>query len=188
MQIMEKEDVRILTGIWGDYFHQEIFIVQDQRNGAIQIFQEFFLSEAGLFLTNTINLSLDRIVYFDVQQLNHILPFPDFETTLVNRPLEVLGCMGMALSLIINKRNPYLPEIIAIKCRFYNLSNAISYGDLKSSTVGQFVCLEGHVVKASNCHPLIERAVFTCAKCQQSTWVSFEDGIYMPPEVCTTPK
>ncbi len=185
---MNQEEVRIVKCLWDKYFYQETFIAGDKRIGAIQLFQNFLSSAEGKALSGNINFSLDKNVYFDVQTLNNALPFPDFEATLTSRPIEVLGCIGMALSLIVNKENPYLPEVIMMRCRFYNLKTSLPFGDLKSSSVGQLVSLEGHVVKASACHPLVESAAYQCSKCQKATWVSFEDGVYMPPDVCATPK
>ncbi len=185
---MDPVDSRILKTLWTQYFPKETFVVQDSRIGAIQLFQEYFQSDIGVEQTDNLNCCIGNTIYFDVQQLNGTLPFPDFEATLVARPNEVLGCTGLALSLIVNKKNPYLPEYVAIRCRFFNLASILPYGDLKSSSVGQFVSLEGHVVKASACHPLVESAAFLCAKCQQPTMVAFEDGVYLPPDVCATPK
>ena len=185
---MIQNETTILNSLWGKFFHNEKFIQQDRKIGAINLFQEFFLSEEGRTQTGNINHSLDKNVYFDVQKLNETLPFPDFETTLTARPIEVIGCVGMALSLIVNKQNPYSSEITMIRCKFYNLRSTMPFGDLKSSSVGQLVKLEGHVVKASACHPLVESAAFLCSKCRQATWIEFEDGVYMPPDVCATPK
>ena len=160
----------------------------DKRMGAIQLFQEFFQSVEGRVYLENLNLPIDRNIYFDVQLLNSSLPFPDFESTLTSRPIEVMGCMGLALSVLVNKRNPNLPEQLVMRPKFYHLASQIPYSELKSNVVGQLVNLEGHIVKVSGTRPLIESCAFYCSKCQKNTWVAFDDGIYMPPNECSTKK
>lgn len=117
-----------------------------------------------------------------------MLPIPDFESSLRSSPIEVTGCFGIALSLIGTQRNPYCAEEIVIKPHFYNFLTELSFSDLKANVVGELVQIRGHVIRITVCHPLVEQATFFCGKCQQSMDVPLEDGVYIPPEMCSTTK
>ena len=152
------------------------------------MFYEFFMSDIGKTMYVADTLITQSHVFFNVFDLEEMLPFSDCEISLRLRPAEVSGFIGIALSLVARKLHPYFEGTVVIKPRFYGLNADMSFGDMKSSCVGQMVSIRGHVVRASACRPLVESAAFMCAKCMRYTHVRFEDGIFMPPPVCSTEK
>lgn len=188
LQPMDSQELQFVCGLWCDYFPKEVFFTRDPRLTGVVMFRDFFLSEVGRKFIEHVSLTTQRYVYFDVKLLSKKLPFNDFESSLRLRPAEVMGCLGIALSLMGKRMNPYFTESFSVKTRFYGLDNDISFNDLKSSTVGQLVSIKGHVIRVSACRPFVESASFLCAKCMQYTFTNFEDGIFMPPTVCSTAK
>jgi DNA helicase MCM8 len=137
---------------------------------------------------NAQQLATQKFVYFDIAKLDEQLPFSDFALSLRMRPVEVMGFMGIAMSLLAKEQNPHCEDLFIIHPRFYGLSEEISFGSIKSSAVGQLVSLRGHVVRVSPCRPLVLSAQFLCAKCMKYTTAKLEDGIFLPPAMCSTEK
>lgn len=153
------------------------------------MFRNFFLTDAaGQMFIDRSSLATQKYVYLNLTLFNHHLPFEDFASSLQMRPVEVMGMVGIALSLVAKNFYPHCTEAFIIRPRFYNLGSEVGFGEIKSSTVGQMVSVRGHVVRVSACHPLVESANFLCAKCMKYTFARFEDGIFMPPSVCGTHK
>ena len=186
---MNADDLAYVGFVWSEFFPKEVYLPQDPRLAGISMFRDFFLSDPiGQHYTNAQSLATQKYVYFDVNKLSEHLPFNDFDTSLRLRPVEVMGLVGIALCLVAKSHYPHCTEAFIIRPRFYNFSSEVSFGDIKSSTVGQMLSVKGHVVRVSACHPLVESANFLCAKCMKYTSVRFEDGIFMPPNVCSTAK
>ena len=129
-----------------------------------------------------------NIIALSVQDLNKYLPFDDVEIILTSSPQEVIACYSLAVSRLANVWTPYMDPPILIHVSVHSLSAVTSFGEIKSSTVGRLVCVEGHVVRVSMARPLLVQGGFKCAKCEQSNWVCFEDGIYDVPPQCRTKK
>jgi DNA helicase MCM8 len=137
----------------------------------------------------------DSLVYLDVQELAAAVPIPDFVTALRSKPREIIGCIGIALSLVARLRYSTTPETQAtasvvkwsLRPRFTNLGEDIPYELLKSSCVGQLVSFRGHVVRVSPPRPLVIGGWFLCGKCGDDTWQAFEDGVFCVPSICGAP-
>jgi len=187
------EDMRDrITRLWGRYFPLERLgaFTGSSKDTRISIIETFFaiLSKpeaANLF--DPTAWKQDGPVYFDVQELASTLQFPDFVNTLRSRPREVIGCLGVALSLLAAQRIPAAHSADspwAMHPRFTNLGEETPFELLNSSCVGQFVCFRGHVVRVSAPRPLVTGGWFACAKCGQDTWQAFEDGVFGVPANC----
>lgn len=186
---MNPEDLAYVGVVWSEFFPKEVYLPQDPRLNGIGLFRDFFLTDsAGQKYIERTSLATQKYVYFNVTLLNQHLPFNDFDSSLQLRPVEVMGLVGIALSLVAKYFFPHCTEAFVIRPRFYNFGSEVSFGEIKSSTVGQMVSVRGHVVRVSACHPLVESANFLCAKCMKYTFTRFEDGIFVPPNVCSTPK
>lgn len=185
---MDADEISYISCIWSEYFPKEVFFQDDPRLGGVAMFRDFFLSQVGQSYYVADQLVTKKYVYFHLPQLCDQLPFNDFEMSLKLRPFEVMGFVGIALSLVAKSMHPQCSEAFIIRPRFYGLDSEVSFGDIKSSTVGQMLSVKGHVVRVSPCRPLVESADFLCAKCMKSTSVKFEDGTFMPPAICLTPK
>ena len=189
---MNYSEIYHIREVWSNYFPKSDFHPEDTRLGLIQVLKEFFASPSGsIFMKdNKIDLITKRYEYLNVNQLSEYLPFNDFMKVLKTTPNEVLGCLGISMSLVYKQLHRHYEQQFIIYIRLYgfSLDHDISFGDIKSGTVDQLVSIRGHVTRVSSCRPLIDTALFMCPKCMQSTQVFFEDGIYMPPSVCITPK
>lgn len=185
---MNVDDIDYIGYIWNEYFPKEVFLQHDPRLAGIVMFRDFFLSSVGRTFYVVEELVTKKYVYFHLAQLCEQLPFNDFELSLKLRPFEVMGFVGIALSLVARSMHPQCTDAFIIRPRFYGLSSEVSFGDIKSSTVGQMLSVRGHVVRVSPCRPLVESADFLCAKCMKVTSTKFEDGIFMPPVICSTAK
>lgn len=169
--------------LWSKFFPKDPFFPDDKRLAAIHFFSNFFLNNADILRRTDDSTSS----YFNLSELQKRMAFDDFLSTLQSRPKEVIGCIGIALNLELMRRAPSNCPVIILP-RFRNLKSEIDFGELKSSSVGQFVAIRGYVVRISPCKPLIEGAAFFCAKCQNEAFIHFEDGIYSPPPQCPMKK
>ena len=179
---MEKGDINIISELWSTYFPKDLFNTNDKRLKSISYFINFFLGfkSEGRFKTDS-----SSIINLNVCELRQLLnEIDDFVQALITRPHEVTGSIGLALSVICS-RNTKLQRITP---RFYNLPVETTFMELKSSTVGQLVCLRGYVIRVTNCRPLVLGAAFWCSKCQQEMFVHFDDGLFVPPNSCPTKK
>lgn len=172
--------------LWTKFFPHDNFVVEDNRLNLVDHLQRFFASNQHVL--SDVNLSSSYTHFFDVQDLKAKLPFSDFETSLIGNPVDFAACLGLAISLIANKQNPYLEEPPIIKAAFYNLSSSIGFYDVRADTVGKMVSLEGSVARVSPSRPLVLRGGFKCFKCNQITFKAFEDGIFEVPNMCATPR
>ena len=185
---MERTELEIVAGLWHDFFPKDKFYPQDERVTGVKLFLDFFKTDEGnRFIENT-DLTTAKSVYFSVDDFSYSLPFNDFEHSLRMRPIEVIGCIGIALGVYVKVSTLYLEGKYVIQPRFYGLHSELAFSDLKSSTVGQLVTMTGHVIRVSACRPLVQSACFLCPKCMSFTESYFEDGIFMPPAECATPR
>jgi DNA replicative helicase MCM subunit Mcm2 (Cdc46/Mcm family) len=191
---MSDEDLRISHFLWSQFFPNDVFHLQDSRLTLCQALLEFFQSSEGqqhfpiLVNGNPALTKSGNMIALSVQDLKNHLPFDDSESILIERPKEMLACYSFAISRLANTFTPYMDPPIVIHVLIHSLSSITSFGEVKSSTVGQMVCVEGHVVRVSMSRPLLVEGGFKCAKCQQTNWVHFEDGIFDPPPQCATKK
>lgn len=185
---MDSDEIHYVGCVWNEYFPKEVFTQHDPRLAGVAMFRDFFLSPVGRNLYSEDQLVTKKYIYFHLAQLCEQLPFNDFEVSLRLRPLEVMGIIGIALCMVARSLHRQCLEAFIIHPRFYGLHDEVAFGDIKSSTVGQMLSVKGHVVRVSPCRPLVESAEFLCAKCMKCTAGRFDDGIFMPPPVCTTPK
>jgi len=190
---LDRQSVLICETLWRKYFPcpRDTFQTTDRRLAAVDLFMAFFgVGGDGHALVKDVDPAREPSVFFDVAAMTQLLPFPDFVPTLRRQPNEVIGCMGLAISVLKTKElaGSNLHEPFCVWPRFQNLPGAdTEFGELRSGIVGQLVSLSGYVVKVSACRPLIEGGSFHCAKCDHRTWATFEDGVFTPPESCQGP-
>lgn len=156
----------------------------------ISIFRDLFESEHGKALLQDTGVDLARCSDLDlrISDLAAMLPAGDFVDMLRSRPSEMIGSIGIALSLCVTLCYPLVEEPFVIFPHLYGLDPLTSFGELRSSTVGQLVAVKGYVLKVTACKPLVLRANFHCGLCEKDMTISLEDGVMMPPERCLTPK
>ncbi len=191
---MTDEEIRICHFLWSQFFPKDVFILQDNRLSLAGVLYDYFRSDEGLqrfpILANgsPAMSKSGNIVSLSVQELTEHLPFDDVESILTTSPQEVIACYSLAISRLANTWTPYADPPLVIHVSVHSLSTITPFSDIKSSTVGQLVCIEGHVVRVTCGSPLMIQGGFKCAKCQQTNMVYFEDGIYDVPPQCKTKK
>ena len=178
--MQDEMKIRWLSILWSHFFPKDnskkLSIRDDPRLSCIDSFYNFFLDE-GKKLVRKQDLFRNTQVHLDIRKLSSC--FDDFDEIMRTQPLEVMGCIGLALSLIPSMKLTFGMNMpIFIQPIFYNLFPFTPFGELRSSTVGQLVSLRGYVVRVAPCKPLIIRAKFLCGKCFDTTEVYFEDGIF----------
>ena len=183
---LDPQSLQICEVIWCNYFPKDQFHDEDRRLSAIELFFDFFGAGEGRQLISHVDPARESSVYFDISVVQSLLPFADFVSTLRTKPNEVIGCIGCAISILKTKEfTSNFAEPFCLWPRFQNFQEPdTDFGDLRSGIVGQLVSISGYVVKVSSCRPLIEGGFFQCSRCHLNTWVTFEDGIYHPPEQC----
>lgn len=191
---MNISELKIVEALWTKVFPKDAFIVKDNsRLEVVTSFSKHFKSNQQIF--NDIKLSTGTVT-FEVSQLQSLLSYHDFEISLINQPIELLGCLSISLSLIATTMPKDVnsvadlnsSDIKIIHPKITKLSQGTKFSDLKSSKVGQLISLKGYVVKCSSIKPLVQSAFFSCSKCFSSQETILQDGVYIPPEKCAEAK
>jgi len=185
--VVNQREQMIIGEIWPIFFPKDEFFIGHKKMKAIEMFYETFRQTKALQYLDFDGFKEGiRSAYLSIQELCDILQFPDVSFTLRTNPKEVIGCLGIAISLIVTLKigeEGSLP--ILIRPRFINFKPESTFGELKSGAVGQMVAIRGYVVKTSNCRPMVVSAPFLCSKCSTETWSFFDDGIFAPPTECS---
>jgi DNA replicative helicase MCM subunit Mcm2 (Cdc46/Mcm family) len=205
---MQPLDLFCLKTLWQDFFasdsdsevtsQQRSFFEQHERYGAIQAFNDFFNSQCTCQIKHNIfehhcllqdvkkTSNLEELnVELNLTQMSAIFPYDDFISTLSSDPLEVIGCLNMAVSILLwtytreAPNPPYLPFPIFV--RLNKIPGQVSsFSDLKANSCGRLLSIKGHVIRVSACSPLISTGTFKCTKCGEHTTKHFVDGIFAP--------
>jgi DNA replicative helicase MCM subunit Mcm2 (Cdc46/Mcm family) len=186
--------IELCEALWSNFFPKDKFNKQDARIHPIELFLNAFERNNEIWSSQS---PLERkFVTFRLEDLRSCLNFHDFDATLINQPCEVLGSLGIAISVAVYRRssqatahhtvdNPRF-SIVPIHVRVTNIGNPINYSEIKSSKVGQLISISGYVTKISPIRPLVQYAKFLCAKCMSLQSVYQEDGVFNPPSSCST--
>jgi hypothetical protein len=174
--------------LWSYFYEKDKFHPQDPRLQLVEMLYKFLISTEAQYIVKRIGFGYTGNVYIDVQRIMKVIPFPDFIHVLTTRPNDVTCTLGLALSRLANEKCPYLEVPIIKTPRFYNLELHISFGDVKSNSVGQLISLRGHVIRVSPCKALLTKGSFRCPKCRHDTEEIFDDGIFSTPDICSNSK
>ena len=191
---------------------QELYNKNDRRVSVVNT----FVTCLGC---NFINVSRDVIdaminkhaVLVNINYLCSVAPFNDLLDMIFNQPNDIIGCIGVAISMLLSQRlavfnnNKLIPIVIhprlicvSMSARKDQMLAAASHVDysfsipltpfrnLKSTVVGQLVCIVGYIMKATKAKPLVQYASFRCGKCNQRTLVYLEDGQFTYAQSCAT--
>jgi DNA replicative helicase MCM subunit Mcm2 (Cdc46/Mcm family) len=189
--------------LWTYFYPHEPFGEQDRRILAIDQLYQYFRRNPDCFTENvaaklTPNSNIQtRYVSLCTKKMAASGPFEDFMAELRSRPREVLGCVGIALSMKFlycgsGRKLAVIPtdyiSAQVLKPRMVNFGPESSFSDIKANAVNQLVSLKGRVVRVDRAKCLVIGGMLYCEKCQQNTFLSFEDGIFNPPPTCPTKK
>ena len=97
-------ELRCAEKIWRIFFPKELFHVQDSRLLTVCLFKNFFSEENGRPFISSIRYS-DHIL-LDVYELSEALPFPDFVSTLVIQPIDLIGYIVRVYVLVALDYSP----------------------------------------------------------------------------------
>ena len=181
-----EEGLKITEKIYKHYFPKERFNPRERKLTAASLFFDIFVQDEDVKeLSKNYNylISCDPEFNISIPRLAKRLR-GDFLDMLRSNPTEVMGCIGLALSVRISLRYPMLDHVLIVTPRLLTLKPHTPFAELKSSTVGQLVSVRGYVLKVTACKPLILQAHFICSACSLPTIQQFEDGIYDPPTQC----
>ena len=187
---------RIVGELWSRYFPTRPLSRNDTRLVVVEAFLKFFCQSgpgARLFQIDT-KKETESTIYLDVQEMSLLTVahgINDFVDFLRSRPVETIGCVGVALAVLEEEKNRNLvlgKQLVVLRPRFLHMGPPIPFENLKVGSVGQLVTVRGHVVRVAPARPFIEGASFACGGCGKDTWNSFEDGLFQPPTKCSTEK
>ena len=185
----------------------DTYFTRHQRYAAIQLFKNFLENQCtcldkqkiyqhSCLLRNVKKTpNVDELnAELDLSFISSTFPYDDFISTLTCDPQEVIGCLNMAVSVLLwefIKTSPNAPlQPLPIYVRLYNLPSRYAlYSELKANSCGRLVGIRGHVIRVSACNPLIASGNFRCTKCSGQTTKYFADGIFSPvsfPQVMQT--
>ena len=183
---MEGEALRLAAVLWRDFFPKEIFSPRNNKIVATSLFMNIFQFDEDVErLSENYNYLISSNPFFEISipKLSRLLN-ADFQQMLKTNPSEVIGCIGLSLSITVSLRYSTLSRPFKITPRLVSLLPRTLFAELRSSTVGQLVSIKGYVLKVSSCKPLVVQANFLCSLCMQPTVTQLEDGIMNPPVKC----
>jgi DNA replicative helicase MCM subunit Mcm2 (Cdc46/Mcm family) len=88
-------------------------------------------------------------------------------------------------TLLLGKLERFL-DASKIQVRLINVTPKVNMMDVKTSTVGKFIAIKGHVVKARPKRLRVAVMDFSCKKCKTTIIHEFDSGKYSAPTRCTT--
>jgi DNA helicase MCM8 len=57
--------------------------------------------------------------------------------------------------------------------------------EIRSNAIGNFVSIQGTVVRTTAVRPLVQSMIFLCSRCHEEQVVQFAEGMYEPPAKCS---
>eukprot|EP00300_Choanocystis_sp_HF-7_P001996 c11573_g1_i1.p1 GENE.c11573_g1_i1~~c11573_g1_i1.p1 ORF type:complete len:607 (+),score=108.72 c11573_g1_i1:26-1822(+) len=178
---------------WPHYFPGENLTNNDSRIPFISRLKSYFCGDAPPFVWPRDCNAVDS-VFLDYDKFIKAGPIPQFGQQLLNDPLVVVGCIGVALYSAFRDRHqsvqpgqypiPFRDRKICP--RIINFHPQIPLREIKSNMICKFVSVKGNVIRVSGLRPLVTAMPFECQKCRERTVQHFVDGKYQTPEKCST--
>lgn len=204
---------KLLADLWPAFFPKEKFVGTNRQVVVIDAFSKCLRSNFRYLMKDVIDSIINKhSILINIQYLCRVSNFPDCLELLYTQPVDMIGCIGCAASILLSHRlsvfNNGKLYPIAIHARLITTSINTTYRmgpgttdvlstptsipltpfvDVKSNAVGKLVCIIGYVMRMTKIQPLVEYGSFKCSKCGKQTLVYFEDGIYSSTDRCATP-
>nr|KAJ3421179.1 DNA replication licensing factor mcm8 [Polyrhizophydium stewartii] len=173
--------VEHLTGFFGSFF--------DQLRDAESTVLEWRELTAGARTQDAFEqLIMQPVVMVDYKDLSAVLT--DLGERLKSHPGALLGCLGMAATLVAMthlRQDDYFDPVYDRKIvRIVGHPVVTPLKDLKSNLMGKFISIRGTVVRVSSVKPMTTQMAFLCTKCERTQVQVLVDGKFRAPIKCTT--
>ncbi|KAL2919843.1 hypothetical protein HK105_200760 [Polyrhizophydium stewartii] len=133
-------------------------------------------------------LIMQPVVMVDYKDLSAVLT--DLGERLKSHPGALLGCLGMAATLVAMthlRQDDYFDPVYDRKIvRIVGHPVVTPLKDLKSNLMGKFISIRGTVVRVSSVKPMTTQMAFLCTKCERTQVQVLVDGKFRAPIKCTT--
>ncbi len=148
---------------------------QDENGKHIYIEQVQKMSLEGLA---SIILNYDDLLRYD----------PELARLLRENPDETIKSADDALVEVLRIEDPiYASSGEVFHARFISIPDIVDLRRLRSVHLGQFISVEGIIIRQSVVKPLLVQGVFQCAICGEVHYINQEDGMYAEPSRCVNP-
>ncbi len=148
---------------------------QDENGKHIYIEQVQKMSLEGL---TSIILNYDDLLRYD----------PELARLLRENPEETIKSADDALVEVLRVEDPiYASSGEVFHARFISIPDQVDLRRLRSVHLGQFISVEGIIIRQSVVKPLLVQGVFQCAICGEVHYINQVDGIYAEPNRCANP-
>ncbi|MHA1200282.1 MAG: LAGLIDADG family homing endonuclease, partial [Candidatus Heimdallarchaeaceae archaeon] len=148
---------------------------QDENGKHIYIEQVQKMSLEGL---TSIILNYDDLLRYD----------PELARLLRENPEETIKSADDALVEVLRVEDPiYASSGEVFHARFISIPDLVDLRRLRSVHLGQFISVEGIIIRQSVVKPLLVQGVFQCAICGEVHYINQEDGMYSEPSRCVNP-
>jgi len=147
---MNQKEQNIISELWPHFFPKDPYFIGHKKMKAIVMFYDTLKQPKSLKYLDFIGFKSGiRSAYLSIHELCDILEFPDVTFTLRTNPKEVIGCLSIAISLLVTLKIGEVGSLpLLIRPRFINFQPETSFGDLKSGAVGQLVAIRGDIAIA----------------------------------------
>ena len=121
----------------------------------------------------------DHCIHIDLQIIARHLTHESFESIFKTHARIVLRILDMAVDLCYFKMFPQRREEndFKIHVRLFNVKAQHKIEQIKAHTIGNFVFLQGTVMRIGPIKPLLQRMDFQCQKCEAQRTFEFTDGL-----------
>ncbi|KAK6099497.1 hypothetical protein MT418_000910 [Batrachochytrium dendrobatidis] len=178
---------------WHLYLPNDEFSYDGELVAVVRQFQVYFTALFDRKYETDSQEAYDRLVSQPLMPVDYkdvSSTLPDFDTRLKTRPLQLLGCMGLAATAVAMKLrridedfDPVYDRKI-VRIMHYPLATPLK--DLKASLMGKFISVRGTVVRVSSIRPLTTQIAMRCTKCDNSQTQVLQDGKFGLPVKCET--
>jgi replicative DNA helicase Mcm len=171
-------------------------MVVDMPSSTNERFKEFFQAyqdENGrhTYVEQVQKMSLEGLLSLFVNYDDLLRFDPELARLLREEPEETIKIADDALIEVLKIEDPIYAASEETKglfhVRFSNLPDLVDLRKLRHVHLGNFIAVEGIIIRQTVVKPLLIEGVFQCARCSQVHYVPQEGGYYSEPVKCVNP-
>ena len=165
----------------------------DMTSTPVERFREFYQGyqdEIGkhIYIEQVQKMSLEGLTSIILNYDDLLRYDPELARLLRENPEETIKSADDALVEVLRVEDPiYASSGEVFHARFISIPDLVDLRRLRSVHLGQFISVEGIIIRQSVVKPLLVQGVFQCAICGEVHYINQEDGIYAEPTRCANP-
>ena len=123
-----------------------------------------------------------------LEDLLELINEEDFKEILFDKPEIIIPSIEYTMHHVALITSAIPEQLVDCRCyvRIKIPKPTHSIKELKASTIGKLICIQGTVIKASSIKPYLLSMKFQCNNCKTEKEITFRDGKYVLPKKCSS--